>query len=136
MAKRKRKTPKKLKKELDNVCREIVVLRDNGRCQKCKKTVSGQNAHRHHIIPKSKGNALRFDLPNQILFCFHDHINWWHKNILEAQDWFKNEYPETYKYLWKHKNDIVKFTNDDLEIMLVERKEILKLLQDGELKNG
>lgn len=130
---RKRKA-KAIKKELTEVCREITVLACGGRCQKCGKAVTGSNAHLSHIIPKSQGNALRWDLINLTLFCMHHHINWWHKNILEAQAWFKNRFPEAYKYLWKHKNDIVKFTDSDLEKMLSDRKETLKLLQNRRIK--
>ena len=120
---------KKLKKDLDSICREIILIRDKNCCQKTGKPVSGSNAHRHHIIPVSRGNALRWCIDNQILFSFHSHINWWHKNILEAQNWFANGYPVRESYLWQHRNDIVKFSLGDLEQLLIElRQKHLELI--------
>ncbi len=127
MAKTKRK---KLIEKLDKICREIVYIRDGGCCQRCGKPVIGQNAHCSHVIPRSKGNALRWHPDNHKLLCFHDHINWWHKNPLEAEEWFKKKFPVRYKFLWSHKEDIVKFSESDLEDLLETCKQKLKELKD------
>ena len=29
----------------------------------------------------------------------HNHMHWWHKNPLEASDWFINKFPERWEYL-------------------------------------
>lgn len=37
---------------------------------------------------------------NIITLCwFKCHLNWWHKNPIEAAEWFKQKYPDRYKRL-------------------------------------
>jgi hypothetical protein len=31
--------------------------------------------------------------------CWNCHLNWWHKNPIEAVDWFKEKYPDRYAEL-------------------------------------
>ena len=111
------KQNKLLKKNIERLCKEIIYIRDGGKCQKCGKPVSGKNAHTSHVIPKSHGNGLRFDLLNLKLLCFHCHINWWHKNPLEAAEWFKSKYPKRWEYLEKNKEHMVKLTISDFQII-------------------
>jgi len=118
----------KIKKRLEKLSREIILLRDNSTCQYCNKKIEKNNAHISHVIPKSHGNFLRYDLNNLKLLCFHCHINWWHKNPMEASEWFKIKFPERWEYLQKKKNIIKKLTITDLkeiEIFLIEK--LLKL---------
>ena len=106
---------KKLTDRLDGLCREIIRTRDGNRCQKCNKPVKNQNAHCSHVIPRSRGNALRWDLLNLKLLCFFCHIFWWHKDILSSAIWFKEKYPVRFEYLEKRKREIKKFTTEELE---------------------
>ena len=94
-------------KKLDKLAMEAVLKRDKNRCQKCGKYVEKQNAHISHVVPKSKGYALRWDLKNLKVLCFHCHINWWHKNPMEAWEWFRIKFPERAGYLDRHKNDMI-----------------------------
>ena len=94
-------------KKLDDLCREIVRLRDKNTCQHCGKYVTGVNSHCSHVVPKSKGYVLRWDLRNLKVLCFHCHINWWHKNPREAGAWFDDTFPERAKYIDEHKEDII-----------------------------
>ena len=94
-------------KKLDRLAREIVLKRDNNTCQKCGKYVEKQNAHISHVVPKSKGYALRWDLNNLKVLCFHCHINWWHKNPIEAAEWFQEKFPERAEYLYDHRYDLI-----------------------------
>ena len=89
----------KLKKECDKLCKEIVSIRDNDICQKCGERVYGSNRHRSHVIPVSAGNKLAFDPMNIKILCFYHHMQWWHKNPLEAWGWFKEKFPERALYL-------------------------------------
>jgi len=112
---------KQIINRLDALCRQIVLIRDDYKCQKCGKHVEGKAAHTSHVIPKSHGFNLRFDLNNLKILCFHHHINWWHKNPVESGEWFKNKFPERWEYLEQNKNKIIKRTLDDykeLEIYL------------------
>jgi len=118
-------------KKLDDLCKKIVRLRDKNTCQHCGKHVNSRNSHVSHVIPKSKGYALRWDLRNLKLLCFHCHINWWHKNIAEAWMWFQREFPYRADYLLEHKDDII-FSKDRKEFMenkLKELEEIWKKLK-------
>ena len=117
----KKKTDRqKLKEKLDKICREIILIRDDNRCQKCGKYVEGQNAHCSHVIPKSKGDGLRWNFINLKLLCFHCHINWWHKNPLEAAEWFKGKFPKRWEILQENKNIIEKYTINKLEEMFID----------------
>ena len=121
---------KKLTDRLDKLCREIVLIRDENECQWCCRHVEGANAHCSHVIPRSKGNALRWDLLNLKLLCFHCHINRWHKSPIEAEAWFDNYSPTRYEYLMEHKNDIRKFSINDLEELEQELKQKLRELKE------
>ena len=126
MAKSKRK---KLTDKLDELCMEIIRERDNWTCQKCGKKVEKSNAHTSHVIPKSRGNALRWDLMNLKLLCYHDHINWWHKSPTESGEWFKWIFPARWFYLESRRHLMVKFTISDLKELVEERKRELKELK-------
>lgn len=119
MAKSKRK---KLTDKLDKICAEIVYLRDEGRCQRCGKAVSGQDKHTSHVIPKSRGNYLRWNLLNLKLLCFFCHIMWWHKSPTESGEWFKQAFPARWEYLEPLKNKTRKYTTADLEQLYATMK--------------
>lgn len=115
--KRKKKKPisiGKLKKKIEDIMKLAVKERDCWTCQRCKKKVEGSNAHGSHVIPVSASQALRFDPINIKTLCFHCHINWWHKNPLEAIEWFKENYIGRYRYLMERKSDIKKWTRQEL----------------------
>ncbi len=38
-------------------------------------------------------------MDNVKTLCYPCHINWWHKNPLEAAEWFEKTYPERAKRL-------------------------------------
>ena len=117
----KRKT---LINKLDKLSRAAVIARDGNTCQWCGKTVEGSNRHVSHVIPRSKGYALRWDLKNLKVLCFNCHLQRWHKHPLDAWEWFKSEYPKRAKYLSKHKNDII--LSKDREKFMLDRVEELK----------
>jgi len=112
----------KIKKEIETLVKTKAKERDKYICQKCGKKVEGSNAHGSHVIPVSHGDALRFDLMNIKCLCYHCHLNWWHKNPLEAQEWFKEKFPDRFAYLMIHKNDVVKRKRDELMELLEKYK--------------
>jgi len=123
--KKKSKSSRKgLKLKLDKAVIEIIRERDKWTCQHCGKPVEKSNAHVSHVIPRSHGDALRWDLTNLKLLCFHCHINWWHKNPLEAYEWFKSKFPKRYDYLMKKKEEVIKFNEQSLEELLLKLKEL------------
>jgi len=104
---------KKAKERVWQLCRQIIKLRDYNTCQKCGKL--SENLDVSHVIPKSRSGYLRYDLKNLKLLCRGCHLYWWHKDILAANEWFKNMFPERYKYLKEHDNKYKKWTIDDLK---------------------
>ncbi len=100
--KRKVKTPlQKLHDKCWAMARKVIYLRDRGQCQRCYKPVKGANAHTSHVLPKSTHGAIKYDLLNLKLLCYHHHINWWHKNPIESGKWFKETFPDRMAYIEK-----------------------------------
>ncbi len=131
----KRTKRKKLIDKLDGLCKDIIRERDKWTCQHCRKVVSKSNAHCSHVIPRSRGNALRWVLENLKLLCYHCHINWWHKSPVESGQWFKDTFPVRWAYLESNLNQIVKFTDNDLEELYKNLKQKYNELVD-EVKDG
>ncbi len=117
---------KKLRKDCADLAKLVAKTRDRFIDQRSGEKVEGLNAHGSHIIPVSHGNALKYDPENIICLSYHNHINWWHKNPIEAYEWFKTKFPERYKYVMAKKNDLVKFSVDDLLKIKAKLEEQLK----------
>lgn len=119
---------RKLKDNLEKIVKEIVKKRDNCTCQHClAPNLLKSNCHVSHVIPRSKSLLLSFDLLNLKVLCYHCHLNWWHKNPVEAGEWFKTKFPERWEYL-KTKKDIVEPIKDfELENMYIELEKVKKL---------
>lgn len=130
MAKKKSERAR-LTKQLDDLCREIIRLRDENRCQRCNKKIKGSNSHPCHVVPKGKGaSKRRFDLLNIFLGCMNCH-RWWHNNILDANDWFKERFPARYAYLEIYRGGkAAKITTVEMREAVVNYKQKLKELRN------
>ncbi len=126
MAKSKRQ---KLIKEMDDLCRAIIRLRDDDTCQMCQKKVYGSNSHPSHVLAKSTHIHLRHDLLNIKLLCFHCHKWIWHIDPLIVHGWFKDKFPDRYDYLMSNRHDPSKDTITELEDRRDALKEKLKQLK-------
>jgi len=123
---RRRKTPRrKLIEKLDKLAREYIVKRDNYTCQRCGKKLEARNCHVSHVIPRTYMH-LRWDEMNLKVLCFRCHIMFWHKNPLEAAEWFKNKFPNRWEYLEKKKKVLHKYTISELEELVEKFNELLK----------
>jgi len=110
------KSPRrKIKDKLSKLTKELVRERDGYTCQKCNKFLVGRNCHVSHVKSVGAYPDMEFDLLNMKVLCFRHHILWWHKEPLEAGEWFKNKFPKRYKYLEKEKNNIKSRSVKDLE---------------------
>ena len=120
-----------LTNQLDELCKQIVRITANHICQKCGKYVEKNDAHTSHVIPKGNGASWRrFDPLNIQLLCFHCHTQWWHKNILEAGEWFLRAYPHLDEYLIIYKGGKpAKISTPEMIDLVVEYKQKLKELQ-------
>jgi 5-methylcytosine-specific restriction endonuclease McrA len=95
---RKTKTPlQKLHVKAWKITGLYIKARDGNCCQKCGASQSGKGAHTSHILPKSTHGALRYNEDNLKCLCYHCHINWWHKNPIEAAAWFMKRFPERWE---------------------------------------
>jgi len=124
---KKKSKRKKLIEKLDMLLAQYIRLRDKNICQHCGKHSDDNRAmHVSHIIPRSRGHAFRWLICNAIILCFHCHINWWHKNPVEAGEWFKMKFPKNYKHLFgcPFTPALKKYTNAELEELVgfFERK--------------
>lgn len=109
--------------KLEDLAKGFAKERDGYICQKCGEQVKGSNAHGSHVIPVSAGNALRWDLINIKCLSYHNHLNWWHKNPIEAAEWFKGKFPERWEYLKNRRGMDFKVTNAELREFYESAKE-------------
>lgn len=117
-----KKTPRaRLIKQLDELSKDVVRKRDGNICQHCGKWIEGSNRQVSHVIPVSGGNKLRWNSLNMKILCYHCHLNWWHKNPMEAAEWFALKFPDRWTYLKSHQGTY-KFTLTELENLAVELK--------------
>lgn len=119
----------KLKLKLEDLCKQIIRLRDKDTCQKCGKYVNPGDVS--HVVPKSRSSYLRYDLLNLKLLCRACHLYWWHKDILGAFEWFENKFPERYNYLKAHENDYKKWTVEELKDWIKTMTFVLEQYEKG-----
>lgn len=81
----------KIVHELDGLVRQFVFARDGNMCVVCKKPSPTLQAA--HILPKGRVPLLRFEPYNIMTMCLYHHLHWWHKDVLEAYNWFDATYP-------------------------------------------
>ena len=77
----------KMRKILDRLWYEVILLRDKGKCQKCGKieTLAG-----HHIFGKKAYPAGRWLTENGILLCYPCHIFYAHGKPYDFQNYVKD----------------------------------------------
>lgn len=115
---RKSKSKIAYRKRADHLFSEYIRKRD-GKCLRCGKTDTLQCAH---IIGR-RNHHLRYDPQNAITLCYACHIHWWHKEPLEAANWFRSFRPKGEEYLNQEKNKIEKV---DYDSVIVSLKGMLK----------
>ena len=104
-----KKTPRKtLRRKLNTLFTQAIIRRDESICQKCGKYVTGQNRHVSHVVPVSYSLRMAYDMVNAKILCFHHHINWFHKNPLDAAEWYKTKFPKRWEYLQTRKLEVLK----------------------------
>src|SRR3990167_2683787 len=96
------------RKKCVNKAKQEAKERDKFICQKCGKKVEGQNAHGSHILPEGAYPLMSAEPNNILCFCYHCHINWWHKSPLEATEWFNEKWPGRYQEQRKQADEKLK----------------------------
>ena len=92
-----KKTNEWYRKECVKVAKKIVRIRDNNTCQRCGRNYGA--LHCSHVYPEGTYHGLSANPLNMKLLCYHCHFWWWHKDVIEAKDWFAKTFPERLKVL-------------------------------------
>jgi hypothetical protein len=74
--------------ELDALVKQIIMIRDGGRCRRCGSMKQLQAAH---VLPKGKYPSLRHDPVNLLVLCWYCHLGGphsWHRDPVGAIEWF------------------------------------------------
>lgn len=83
------KDRKRVRQQAQTLFSKVVRLRD-GKCMRCGKVDMLQCSH---VRSKKAHPKLEFELDNAISLCHACHIYWWHKDVMEAADWFRSTFP-------------------------------------------
>lgn len=115
MAKKLTKT--QLGKRLDNAWSLAVKIRAKNKCEVCGKT-EGLNSH--HIVGR-RNRMTRWDIKNGVALCVKHHkfgLQSAHEDPLWFKEWLEDKRWEDYAYLYQVKNQIKKWTLEDMESAL------------------
>lgn len=87
-----------LKAKLTTLVANSIKRRDKYRSWKSGERVTNPSAlHCSHILPKGAFPKYQFCSWNLKCLTMHEHLQWWHKNPIQAALWLQTEYPEVYK---------------------------------------
>ena len=87
---KKPKSKWKINKENCEIAKKIAKQRDWYICQHCGRK---DNIHWSHVINEARDHRLACDPDNIKALCYNCHLNWWHKNPVEAGERFKQKRP-------------------------------------------
>ena len=115
-------TRKGLRNKLDKIC--SLIVRGRGRCVRCNSKKQLQTAH----IFSRTYNATRWDIDNNLI-CLCASCHWFfHKNPILFGEYVRGLYgEERYAVLKEARNQIAKFTTEDLMI----KYNVLQALAEG-----
>ena len=71
---------------LDTLLREACFARDGYKCIRCGKT---ERLAPSHIYPKGSYRKMKYILDNVKTLCYYCHMEFWHKNPIEAYEWLQ-----------------------------------------------
>lgn len=81
---------RRLIREMDAAVRKVVFERD----QRCVRCGTDKRLTASHVYPKGRYPQLRHVAINILTMCAACHLYWWHRNPLEAAEWFHASWPE------------------------------------------
>lgn len=120
--KKTKRTPKWKKRiELLKRAKAVVYARDKNICQKCMKVCEWRDRQASHVIPVSATGRLALYPLNMKVMCMRCHLNWRHKNPIEASEWFANKFPDRLKELKELKLSIPMWSITLWELEAIEK---------------
>jgi len=88
------------------IAKRLAKERDNYTCQKCGKKPDKIDGS--HVYPEGTYHGMSAEVDNIKALCSFCHLYWWHKNPLEARDWFEMKFPDRYNRLKQMSRLIIK----------------------------
>jgi hypothetical protein len=80
--------------------KKVALERDGYTCVRCGKSKANGNAiHGSHVYPEGKYHGMSANPLNIKALCYQCHFQWWHKDVMEAKEWFETKYPDRAKEL-------------------------------------
>ena len=123
---------KKLMDENIEIAKLIAKTRDKYTCQHCWVKATGLKMHGSHVINEARDHRLACDPYNIKALCYNCHINWWHKNPVEAGEWFRKKWPGRWEKLQKTHIEYMKLGSISITWALAKNEE---LREDAECYN-
>jgi len=115
-----------LTKKLDSTWSELVKKRAGYKCEVCGIGESG-HLNSHHIVGR-RNRMVRWDVRDGVCLCVKHHrfgIESAHEDPLWFREWLEENRWEDYAYLYTVKNQIKKWTLEDMEKQLEELNKII-----------
>lgn len=113
-------------KALDVLCRAVVMLRDDHKCQKCGST---RNIQWSHVYTRNI-RSLRWEMDNSLALCSGCHL-WWHDRPLDSGAWFKAIHPDRAKRLSSRLQYKQKVDSEAIRIFLEQEYDVLSRRVSG-----
>ncbi len=120
-------TKGKLSKKLDEAWSLAVKKRAGYKCEVCGIGESG-HLNSHHIVGR-RNRRVRWDVRDGVCLCVKHHrfgIESAHEDPLWFREWLEDKRWEDYAYLYTIKNQIKKWTLEDMEKQLEELNDIIE----------
>ncbi len=119
-------TKGKLCKKLDEAWSLAVKKKAGYKCEVCGIGESG-HLNSHHIVGR-RNRMVRWDIRDGVCLCVKHHrfgIESAHEDPLWFREWLEDKRWEDYAYLYTIKNQIKKWTLEDMEEQLEELNKII-----------
>ena len=127
MSKRKPLNKSQLGKKLDEAWSLAVKKKAGYKCEVCGIGESG-HLNSHHIVGR-RNRMVRWDVRDGVCLCVKHHrfgIESAHEDPLWFREWLEDKRWEDYAYLYTIKNQIKKWTLEDMEKQLEELNDIIE----------
>lgn len=96
----KSKTNPWYRKKCVSSAKKEAMERDGYQCQRCgRRKDQGFAIHASHVYPEGRYISLSATTINLKALCYQCHFQWWHKNPIEAGEWFRKKFPDRAKKL-------------------------------------